>query len=106
MASPKATFNKSTNTIKLAPVDNIVYTIGGKPVEGEVQITKPTTVRVSAARGFILDKAHTRSYSFAPNEGKIEDVEVADPAKPADPIQTDAGGPPEVPTPNSGRPRP
>ena len=120
MSEATPSFDEGTNVITLPAVEGIVYTVGGQPVEGQLEIKKATTVRVTAARGLVLDKSVQTHHTFKPvkkdqpadgddsknesdkNEGSTE----GDKPKDADPVQTDAGGPPEAPATSFGRNRP
>lgn len=119
MSAATPSFDEGTSVITLPAVDGIVYTVGGQPVEGQLEIKKPTTVRVNAAQGLVLDKSVQTHHTFKPvkkdqpaaegdaqkDSDKGQETE-GDKPKDADPVQTDAGGPAEAPSQSFGRTRP
>jgi len=92
-------FDESSNTISIPEVENVVFTIGGKPVEGDVVITKNTTVRVSPKPGYVLAKGVERNHRFEARKldqptPKVQAVEpsVEEPPKPAEPVEVHTAG--------------
>ena len=120
MSGAVPSFDEGSNVITLPEVNGIVYTVNGQPVEGTLEIKKPTTVRVNAAQGLVLDKSVQKHHTFKPAK-KEQPVAEGDDSKKSsettkstegdkpkngDPVQTDDGGRPEAPQQSFGRTRP
>jgi hypothetical protein len=64
MSDLKPSFDSSTNTITVPDVEHVEFLIAGRPITGDVEIKRNTTVRVRAERGFVLDKSVEREHRF------------------------------------------
>lgn len=67
MAASAPKFDADKNILTIPEVEHVVYTISGKPVSGQVEISQNTTVRVRAAQGYVLAKSVEREHHFEVN---------------------------------------
>lgn len=57
-------FDESTNTLTVGSVEGVVYTIGGKPVEGDIVLDKDTVVRAIPAPGYVFTRGVETEFKF------------------------------------------
>lgn len=72
--SKNLSFDSETNILTITPSERVDYFIGSKAVTGEVQLTKNTTVKIKAKRGYKLTKNTPPSVLF--EVSKLEEADV------------------------------
>lgn len=110
MTGVKPDFDSATNTLTIPDLDGVEYRIGGKVVEGQIEIRQNTTVRRSAKPGYQLARGAEKVFEYKvskaepkPAETDVE-VDVDKVEDPADPVEvTSPGNTPENPA--QGTPR-
>jgi hypothetical protein len=109
-------FNESTNVLTVTDNPNVDYLINGQVINGEVELTKNTTVTARPAPGKKFARGVETSWRFEVNKdvvkerrseavesGKSEDSSAP---KPADPAQTRVSGSGDLPSASGTTPSP
>jgi hypothetical protein len=70
--SDALSFDEATNTLNVDHVEGVRYLINGKEVNGEVKLTKNTTVRARPEPGFVFARGTQRDYKFEVNKDLVQ----------------------------------
>lgn len=73
-------FDSETHVLTVPAVDGVVYTIGGRVVEGEVQLDKTSVVHASSLPGYSFPKGAQKEFEYVVEPIVFEpgDVDPAD----------------------------